>query len=599
MSEWRLLYGPLDDSGAMLGELPVTSMQFAESLNGAGRWSASLPLNANPSRLSMPISELASLKDEGPVGLWLLDEASGTVMADALGHGRDGAYVSGPSLGSAGPTPMIQRAVDFTTSLKYAEVTETLAAPYVFPDRQPFSFEVWINFPAGILGDFRRILSCEAFPTNVNGWWLATHGTQGFRFYRTVGGVFRDARWGSPIVANEWYHVAGTYDGTTIRLYVNGSAGATTATNTTAMPANFAPLMLNTDSARSTPAGARVAGLVVWDRALSQAEIQQHYAEQSALTADTAELDPALGLISRATLAPARTRVWFERDGVLMHSGIVWTAKANMGDNTLDIAGEGVHSYFRRRHIRTNLTFTGVEQHEIARQLVTLAQTDANSSIGVQLDPSNSRVGRDRSWLSVERKSIGEAIEQLGNVENGFDWAYRTAWVAGVPTTTFTFSGPMGRRTEHVFDVGTNCSLLSYDEDGTTISNRVDAIGAGEGSDALIASVANASLQGPYRILEDVISHSDVRDIGTLYEHAWRRLSRGVGPIRHVELQVFADAEPPIGSYEVGDQVTVRADYGWVRLDGAFRIVEVAVGVSGGIETVALALAGLEVFEIV
>ncbi len=311
------------------------------------------------------------------------------------------------------------------------------------------------------------------------------------------------------------------------------------------------------------------------------------------------EIDTStLELVTPENLAVARTQVWFDRDGVLLAAGILWTAKADVGGGTLELAGEGMHSYFRRRLIRSDRTYSSEDQLAIAEDLITQAQASPNTDVGVLVETSGSGVMRDRTYLGRERKWVGDTLEQLAAVEGGFDWRYSPAWIAGVPTVTLRFSYPaLGRRTAHVFEVGTNCSLLAYDEDGTTVANLVDATGAGEGDDGLISSAANAALQGPYPILEDVVSFSDVRDVGTLTGHAQRRLARGAGPMRHVELQTFADAEPPLGAYEVGDQVTIRADYGWVQLDDWFRIVELSIDVAGGEETVKLSLAGLEVFQ--
>lgn len=309
-------------------------------------------------------------------------------------------------------------------------------------------------------------------------------------------------------------------------------------------------------------------------------------------------LDAELVLLDRATLAPGRTQVWFERDGVLLASGVVWTAKADPSMNTLELAGEGMHSYFWRRFIRLDTTFTAIDQLEIARTLIEDAQALGNGNIGVTLDAATTGVLRDRTYLGTERKAVAEAIEQLAAVEGGFDFAYRPAWIAGVPTVRFVTTFPAtGRITAEVFELGTNCSLLAYSEDGTSLANVVEAFGSGDGDDAVRTTAINGPLLGPYRQLEAVIAFSDVRELDTLDAHARRRLSRGAGPIRHVMLQTFPDSIPVLGSYEVGDVVTVRASHGWLDISGPFRIVSIDVNVTGGEETVKVALAGLEVFE--
>lgn len=307
---------------------------------------------------------------------------------------------------------------------------------------------------------------------------------------------------------------------------------------------------------------------------------------------------PGVSVITNQNLAVARTRVWFERDGVLQFPGILWTARANLETNTLDLAGEGIGSYFQRRTINaTNVYDT--DQFDIARDLLIDAQAVPNGNIGVDpnLAAGSTGVSRQRTWLHYERQNVGRAIEQLAAVDDGFDWRYHTAWDSFLPTVTFQPTYPAeGRRTAHVFEVGTNCALLSYSEDGTTVANVVHAKGAGDGEDALLVTAQNAALQGPYPILETVIAHNDVRILATLAAHARRRLARGAGPIRHVQLTTFPDTEPVLGSYQVGDQVTVRADHGWVQLDDWMRIVDMTVTIQGGSELVRLALAGLEVF---
>jgi len=69
-------------------------------------------------------------------------------------------------------------------------------------------------------------------------------------------------------------HVAATYDGTTLRLYVNGvSMASTTSKGSIAAPTSF------TVGARSDFAGSW-AGVIdeaaVYDRALSAAEVEEH-----------------------------------------------------------------------------------------------------------------------------------------------------------------------------------------------------------------------------------------------------------------------------------------------------------------------------------
>ena len=79
------------------------------------------------------------------------------------------------------------------------------------------------------------------------------------------------SRSGSPV--NAWTHIAFTYDGTTQRLYVNGTQVATKAT-TGAIQTTNNPLWIGGNQ----PYGEYFNGLIdevrVYSRALSQSEIQ-------------------------------------------------------------------------------------------------------------------------------------------------------------------------------------------------------------------------------------------------------------------------------------------------------------------------------------
>ena len=310
------------------------------------------------------------------------------------------------------------------------------------------------------------------------------------------------------------------------------------------------------------------------------------------------DLDADVDLVTMANLTPGTTAVWFERDGVLLFGGIVWAVSADSEGNTLTVAGEGPQSYLRRRAIRSTLTYTGVDQLDIARALIDHAQSVANGTIGLTYDTTDSGVTRDRTYLAYERKNLGEAIEQLAAVDGGFDWRWDHNYVGGIPTWSMGFTYPAtGRDTQHVFEVGTNCSIGNYETDGSTIANLVDVFGAGTAAETLIATVQNTALQGPYPILETTESHSDVLVLATLELYGRRRLSRGAGPTRRAQLTTFAGTDPTLGSYICGDRVRVKVDHGWLQLDEVMRITEFGVSFAGGAETVSLALAGAEVFE--
>lgn len=84
----------------------------------------------------------------------------------------------------------------------------------------------------------------------------------------------------NPISANTWYHIAGTYDGSEIRLYLNGVLQASAPLSG---PIDYIgyPIMIGN---YPHPAPHNFEGTIdevrIWDRALPKGEIQAHLARQ-------------------------------------------------------------------------------------------------------------------------------------------------------------------------------------------------------------------------------------------------------------------------------------------------------------------------------
>ncbi len=137
--------------------------------------------------------------------------------------------------------------------------------------------------------DLTSGMTLEAWvrPTSVGGWRtgiVKERGTGGhvYALYPSDGAspvaenyafsAYNGARWGSALPVNTWSHLASTYDGTTLRLYVNGEQRAATPVSG-AMAATTNPLRIGGHAAW----GEYFAGLIdevrVYNRALSAAEV--------------------------------------------------------------------------------------------------------------------------------------------------------------------------------------------------------------------------------------------------------------------------------------------------------------------------------------
>ena len=89
-----------------------------------------------------------------------------------------------------------------------------------------------------------------------------------------LGGTFGNPIYGTAaLAANTWTHLAGTYDGATMRLYVNGVQVASRA-QTGAIATSTNPLQIGGDSIYGQYFAGQIDEIRVYNRALSAAEVQ-------------------------------------------------------------------------------------------------------------------------------------------------------------------------------------------------------------------------------------------------------------------------------------------------------------------------------------
>ena len=105
---------------------------------------------------------------------------------------------------------------------------------------------------------------------------LYGHGGGGTKTPMTevfVGGAYREAKAPSALALNTWTHLASTYDGTTLRLYVNGTQVATLAIAGTITTSTGA-LRIGGNSIWNEWFEGMIDEVRIYNRALSAGEIQ-------------------------------------------------------------------------------------------------------------------------------------------------------------------------------------------------------------------------------------------------------------------------------------------------------------------------------------
>lgn len=140
---------------------------------------------------------------------------------------------------------------------------------YYNANLSPFSIEAWVMSPAAPAGTARTSILQK---TNVIEftWNHPTAASRGAVAMRNTGGTWQNFTFG-PLAASTWYHLAVTFDGTTVRTYKNGVL-ITSAAFSGTLTTNTNPFQLGIGSAYFS---GQVDEFRMWNVARSQTEIRE------------------------------------------------------------------------------------------------------------------------------------------------------------------------------------------------------------------------------------------------------------------------------------------------------------------------------------
>ena len=197
----------------------------------------------------------------GLVAAYGFDEGSGTTVADASGNGNNGTITNATWAASG----KYGKALQFNGT--NALVTVPNAASLQLS--AGMTLEAWVN-PSAVTAVWRDVI----YKGNDN-YYLEATSTNASKpdAGLIAGGSYADAVGTAKLAASTWSYLTETYDGTTLRLYVNGTQVASTA-HTGAIATSTNPLQIGGDSLY----GQNFAGLIdevrVYNVALTAAQIQ-------------------------------------------------------------------------------------------------------------------------------------------------------------------------------------------------------------------------------------------------------------------------------------------------------------------------------------
>jgi prepilin-type N-terminal cleavage/methylation domain-containing protein len=215
-------------------------------------------------------------------GNWNFDEGSGTTALDSSGYNNTGTIMNGAFYTSDTPHKAAgQGAGKYALSFDGADDYVDISSP-IINTADPFTVEGWVNLTTFTSTDIGNIMVGNYYG-RYRGYILNVYpsGQPAFHVGRQSDSTTVTVASPDAITFNSWYHIMGVYDGTNAKIYVNGILKKSQAYSP------VEPETANTRIGAGQWSGirAQVTGFIdevrIYSRALTAAEIQQHYAEGS------------------------------------------------------------------------------------------------------------------------------------------------------------------------------------------------------------------------------------------------------------------------------------------------------------------------------
>ena len=225
--------------------------------------------------LSLANAAFAQVCTPPPSGLvgWWKGDGDAT---DALGA-NNGTLVNGATFGAG----EVGQAFSFNGN---SQVMQVVDAPALNPT-SALTLECWAKLTAFAgAGVSTTVIEKGGAADAVRQYEIGTVPSAGQHYFQPAlwtSGGFQGPVGTTPIVLNTWYHVAITYDGASVKLYVNGNLDCSAAITGT-IPVSTHPLWIGGDLEDPYNTTGLVDEVSLYNRALTAAEVQSIYNSGSA-----------------------------------------------------------------------------------------------------------------------------------------------------------------------------------------------------------------------------------------------------------------------------------------------------------------------------
>ena len=269
-----------------------------------------------------------------------------------------------------------------------------------------------------------------------------------------------------------------------------------------------------------------------------------------------------------AGIVELTTDLWCWRGQELLHRGRVGasTDEITSDAHACTFNAPDYRALLDRRflHDTDKLTYPGEDQASIAWQVVQATQAKAGGSLGVTRGTGQT-TGYLRDRFYPGGTPIGEAINGLGDLADGFDWEIDPQLRLNV------FTPQRGRDTDVVLDFGGMVTTVSRAFSPSDYANSVRAVAAVNPQAPQYREATNIGVR-PEGRFELERGFPDIYESGTLSARADALLADAQVLRPSYTLTLAADRYPGTEELWVGDSVIVRVRSGRLNIADRLRV---------------------------